>query len=425
MPHSSGGGSHGGGSHGGHGGSHSSSSRTRTSSRPFHNSRRYVYYHRNQPRYFYAGSDFKPGFSFATVFAILIYLPFLWVSISGIIKAVPHIPKYSDHTIIIKDEADVIDDESGVMKELKAFQKKTDITPAVITIYNDDWKNTFSSLEDYAYNRYLSEFNDEMHWLLIYSQPQDKANHSSDWYWEGMQGDNTDSVLRENEAERFNSAFHSYLYDKNDLDESLIRSFSYLTDTISMKPDMHQLGPMLFMLGFVLLHAFLMFYPSFKYRKAQPAPLDTDSNTYGGSDSYGSRNSYGNSYNSTPYSSNNSNININNNVSRNNNPNPLDPQTIRRQRINESGKNYTYSDYKADKKERDAEFNSFIDQYKQMMPENSKDESDMMPSLDSFPATSATYDNATDNSGSTVTCQYCGNIFASKYNKCPFCNARR
>ena len=79
----------------------------------------------------------------------------------------------------------------------------------------------------------------------------------------------------------------------------------------------------------------------------------------------------------------------------------------------------------ADKKERDAEFNSFIDQYKQMMPENSKDESDMMPSLDSFPATSATYDNATDNSGSTVTCQYCGNIFASKYNKCPFCNARR
>ena len=70
MPHSSGGGSHGGGSHGGHGGSHSSSSRTRTSSRPFHNSRRYVYYHRNQPRYFYAGSDFKPGFSFATVFAI-------------------------------------------------------------------------------------------------------------------------------------------------------------------------------------------------------------------------------------------------------------------------------------------------------------------------------------------------------------------
>ena len=144
MPHSSGGGSHGGGSHGGHGGSHSSSSRTRTSSRPFHNSRRYVYYHRNQPRYFYAGSDFKPGFSFATVFAILIYLPFLWVSISGIIKAVPHIPKYSDHTIIIKDEADAIDDESEVMKELKA-PNQNDVTYSV----SSDNKKLTMKFKDY------------------------------------------------------------------------------------------------------------------------------------------------------------------------------------------------------------------------------------------------------------------------------------
>jgi rubrerythrin len=68
---------------------------------------------------------------------------------------------------------------------------------------------------------------------------------------------------------------------------------------------------------------------------------------------------------------------------------------------------------------RDTEFNAFIDQYKQLIPEKQENDSPQMDSLN-VPAPSTA-----PSSGNLVTCQYCGNVFAVKYNKCPFCNARR
>ena len=412
MPHSSGGGSHGGGSHGGHGGHGGSSARTRTSSRPFHHSRRYVYYRNNQPRYFYAGSDFKPGFSISQ---ILVLIPFIIMGIYMLVQAIPHVPKYSDHSIVIKDEINVISDEKGVMSELKAFQKKTGITPAVITISNEEWMNGYYSLENYAYDRYLEEFDDEMHWLIVYSQPEANTGKREYWYWEGMQGDNTDSVLTQSDVSSFNSSFTFYLDDEmKSFDDALKKSLGYLTENISMKPDLADLVKPVFIFIIIGISLFTTIYRSVKYRNATLAPLDGSEEIFGGTgNTYGGSNTYGSSNASVPYSANNTKSK------------PLDPQTLRRQRIINSGKNYTSSDYRADKKERDAEFNSFIDQYKQLMPENSKDESNMMPSLDSFPTTSATYDNNADSSRNLVTCQYCGSTFAAKYNKCPFCNARQ
>ena len=412
MPHSSGGGSHSGGSHGGHGGSRGSSARTRTSSRPFHHSRRYVYYRNNQPRYFYAGSDFKPGFSISQ---IIVLIPFIIMGIYMLVQAIPHVPRYSDHSIVIKDEMKVIGDEKGLMSELKAFQKKTGITPAVVTISNEEWMNSYYSLEDYAYDRYLEEFSDEMHWLIVYSQPEANKGKREYWYWEGMQGNKTDSVLTYSVTNSFDTDFTFYLNDElKSFDDALKASLNFLTNNISMKPELADMVKPVFIFIVIGISLFTTIYRSVKYRNATLAPLDGSEEIFGGTgNSYGGSNTYGSGYGSVPYSA----------ANRNNKP--LDPQTERRQRIINSGKNYTSSDYRADKKARDTEFNAFIDQYKQLMPENSKDESNMMPSLDSLPTTSAAYDNAADSTGKLVTCQYCGSTFAAKYNKCPFCNARR
>ncbi|SHM71722.1 TPM domain-containing protein [Ruminococcus flavefaciens] len=419
MPHSSGGGSHGGGSHGGHGGSRSST-RTRTSSRPFHNSRRYVYHHNGQPRYFYAGPDFKPGFQWTKLLILIVYIPFIAMIFTQFKKVIPHVPQNYTHSIFVKDEANVISDENGVIKELKAFEKKTGVSPAVITINNEDWQSSYSSLENYAYDRYLQEFSDECHWLIVYSQQREVSDNYINWYWEGMQGDNTDSVLKYSETNRFTNSLYSYLESGKSVDDSLKKAFSEFTDTISMKPEFSLMITPLFMIVFLLFHAFGMLYPSIKYRNATLAPLDTDSgNTYGTGNSYDTGNTYNRSFNNTPYTQ--SNINT---------PKPYDPQAERRKRIINSGKNYTAADYRADKKARDAEFNKFINQYKRLINENNKNESASMPSIDSTPTASydnsASYDNTASSSNSNlVTCQYCGSTFAAKYNKCPFCNARQ
>ena len=286
MPHSSGGGSHGGGSHGGHhGGSHysgyrsnsyshrSATSRRRTS----YHTRRYVYYHRNTPNYVYAGSDFKPGF---TLFKVLFIIIILAAGFFLLRRAIPHVPKYSDHKIVIKDEVNVIGNKDDIMPELEAFQKKTGITPSIITIPNEKWMSGYASLEDYAYDRYLSEFSDEMHWLIVYSQPDIKQSKRMYWYWEGMQGDNTDNVLTSSYTKHFNSLFQAYLSDNESFDTSVARSFNYLTNNISMAPDPVDLIAPILLFLFAVILLIRMTYHAVKYRKIAPAPPGPDTDEY-------------------------------------------------------------------------------------------------------------------------------------------------
>ena len=344
MPHSSGGGSHGGGSHGGsHGGSRSSGPRISRSH--FHGSRRYVYYNRNnEPRYFYADNKFKPGFHPMRLLIGIIYLPFLFAAFTMIKNALPIVPKKYDHTIIIRDEADVIDNEDALYSELERFMKKTGVTPSVVTVHNESWY-AYDSLLDYSYARYLQEFNDEMHWLIVYSEPIDPNPDFNDWYWEGMQGDDTDPVLKERYTERFADRFYSMLNSGAGVGDALSYSFSDVTDSFSKKPDMNELFMPLFMLGFIMLHAFFMLgIPELKYRNAVLAP---EGGTDGGS--------YTGSYSGQQYT-----------------PNSYDRYTP------QSSMNDLFS------------------------PRNS---------------------NVTEYVSKTVVCPYCGMTYASKYKRCPGCNA--
>ena len=278
MPHSSGGGSHGGGSHGGHGGSHGGSgSRGPTVSRTrFAGSRRYVTYNKGIPRYFYASKDYDPKYDKKRLLIILFYLPFLFFIVLSFKSIFPSVPKDYDHNIVIKDDADVIANEWALQESLEKFIDKTGVTPSVVTVFDDDWSEKYLSLEEYAFDRYLLEFDDEMHWLIVYSRPRNFTSDDSfvDWKWEGMQGNDTDPVLKKRELVKFNNDLQELLCDDSmDAGTAITKAFSNFTKKISLMPPLSAILMPLFMLGFVLFHAYFMLgLNELKYKNAVPAP---------------------------------------------------------------------------------------------------------------------------------------------------------
>ena len=62
-----------------------------------------------------------------------------------------------DTSIVIKDEANVFEQTESLNDALTGFYEKTKISPAVITVPFEEWIDD-SSLENYAFGRYLTEF---------------------------------------------------------------------------------------------------------------------------------------------------------------------------------------------------------------------------------------------------------------------------
>ncbi len=264
MPHSSGGGSHGGGSHGGHGGSSSTSHTTKY----FPGAHHYVYYKNGKACHFYNKEPITPESiekkqkSFRTitimmaVFYLVIYTMILTMGVFS--KATLPTASYSDNDIIIRDKLGLFDEdeEDDIYDALENFQDITGVTPYILTIENSEWKKHYSSLENYAYDKYLELFDDEMHWLIVYSSDGDKD--WEDWYWEGMQGNDTDPVLTTYNTNVFNKAFHKYISDKDySVADALIKSLDKMED--GMFERHFNLGPLIggtLGLGF---HAAIMF----------------------------------------------------------------------------------------------------------------------------------------------------------------------
>ena len=253
MPHSSGGGSHGGGSHGGshHHSSHSrsrsgSSSSTparRTGSTSFAGAKRYMYYRNHRPVFVYANYDIrkehKNKLTMRIVLFIFFIVPSLFMTASGLFLS-GHFPKKLeanyDTTIVIEDNLGIIQDENGLRQSLQNFYDTTGITPAVAIYPNDVWKDNYSSLEDYAYEDYLTRFNDEKHWLIVYTTELTKDGFE-DWNWEAMQGDDTDEILTSKETSFFISSVHDKLLQpgKYSVDGAIAEAFDELTPIVMKK----------------------------------------------------------------------------------------------------------------------------------------------------------------------------------------------
>ena len=225
MPHSSGGGSHSGGSHSSHsshsGGSHGGGSSYKpkpvTVMSPRRGYSRYAYYSNGHISYQYVKD--KPESIGGLIVSLLFYIPFFIVGLMVVLSGIRIIdsidPASYDSNIIIEDSIDVISDsdEMELQKAFEVFRDKTGISCALITADNETWSPYYSSLENYAYDLYVNHWTDEKHWLFVYTQPVGTESSSGfvDWYWEGMQGDDTDSILTSSVTDDFNEDVQRYL----------------------------------------------------------------------------------------------------------------------------------------------------------------------------------------------------------------------
>ena len=247
MPHSSGGGSHSGGSH--HS-SHSSSRGSGGSSRPAHRSgnkpfagsTRYLYYKKGQPVFVYSNYDIVNGqASLASKISSLVFTFLILFFFAAIVIVISYSPPKKletdyDTTIYIQDNINVLDDTAALEASLTAFRDKTGITPAVLTITNEDWNTNYNTLENYAFDAYINNWEDEKHWLIVYSCST-KEDGFEDWYFEGMQGDDTDDILSEGRVNDFIDNLTKYLgQNKLSVDEAIAKAFDELTP-IAMQPD--------------------------------------------------------------------------------------------------------------------------------------------------------------------------------------------
>ena len=267
MPHSSGGGSFSGGSHG------SFSSSRSTSSTPIYRTfrpgtRRYVYYHRHRPHYYFSEKQAEASSKFVIPFLIIFALFWIGVSIPFWFMTVNHPKRLSmnyDSNIEISDCLDIMSDseEAQLREVLAEFQDLTGITPSVLTIPNSEWKSDYKSLERYAFNYYIKRYDDEKHWLIVYAG--DGASGYEDWNWEGMQGDDTDNVLTTAITDKFNRVMHNELRAGYTVKEAITDSFSEINPVV-METSVNWLLVVLLIFhgGFALIVWSILFWASLK-----------------------------------------------------------------------------------------------------------------------------------------------------------------
>ena len=300
MPHSSGGGSHSGGSHSSsHSSYHSSRSggssggglpsNRRSSSTPFPGSKRYLYYRNNKPYFIYTNYDVRKPDPMPLVTGLIVFfiilLPCILGGLFAIVKSVtiPHKVDSDKHPkFVIEDNIGVIEDKKQLKKSMQAFYDTTGIIPAVITVDNSEWNEDYTNLENYAYDVYVNRFKDEDHWLIVYSEAV-KDNGFNDWYWEGMQGDNTDTVLTNKRADAFTVSLHKRLLDRDtySVDAAIALTFDEYRPQM-MRPYLNMGGFLagmfiLLMFGGISWYVFAVAYKPAKvseeFKNAQPCEL--------------------------------------------------------------------------------------------------------------------------------------------------------
>ncbi len=247
---------------------------------PFAGATKYVSYKNGTRTFLYANYDISKKLSPWDFLALIVLVPAILLNIIMMFTSVSHPRKLTgtDKNIIIDDRASVFDMTGGLESSLESFRKKTGITPAVITVNNEDWKNDYSDLKDYARVLYETEFDDESHWLIIYSRAKKNSSYN-DWSWVAAQGKDTDKILTEKIWSQFSESMQSHLSDntKYTVSSAISRAFTDIIPIV-MKTEVFGIG--LFftgaMLVFLLAICYFLFKPqirSLKYNDAMVCPL--------------------------------------------------------------------------------------------------------------------------------------------------------
>lgn len=251
MAHSGGGGSHGGGSHGGsHGSGKSSRSRTY-----FPGSYHHSYINRRGRRVSYYSRYAKVSRPsvFGIIFSSLFLAAFTFVFMIASVATSFYIPGKVKDTIpdmqYVVDEADFLTDseEQELNQVLHAYYEKTGINPCVYLVEPQAWKHQYANLENFGFAYFYSAFQDEKHYLVVYSD-EVKENGWHDWYYETIVGDDTTKALGPMGEEYMNNKLQSSL-KKMELKDALVYSFERLT-TYSGRFHIH---PRIFMVIGILI----------------------------------------------------------------------------------------------------------------------------------------------------------------------------
>ena len=89
----------------------------------------------------------------------------------------------------------------------------------------------YESFEDYAYEQYVNTFKDEKHWLIVYFSRTGTLKEN--WGFEGMQGNDTDSILYEKVTNLFNETLYKSLKDEETtVSNAFIKAFDTITPDI-------------------------------------------------------------------------------------------------------------------------------------------------------------------------------------------------
>ena len=183
---------------------------------------------------------------------LLFYLPFILFTFSMFAEAYHHphkLPQNYDYKIVVEDKANVLVNTAELRNSLVAFYNRTGISPAVITVENS-----------------------------VYSTPDGYSSSDGfeDWYWEGMQGNDTDDVLTKSVTNSFNDELQKNLTARTryTVSSAISTSFDDLTPTVmKSKVNWTMLFTSIAILAFVCLHACLMIGinpKARKYAKAKP-----------------------------------------------------------------------------------------------------------------------------------------------------------
>lgn len=284
MPHSSGGGSHSSGSHSSS--SSSSTSRSSSSGRGY-SSPAYIhrYTHTNPYGYVNYHSGGTPEYCFfekpksyytkqlKIAIALFVVITIVATAIFYAFSIKKPIENNEGSCQIIANNSSV-GSLSQLQPILNEFKEKTGINVYIVT-ENNDWKVNYSQCENFAYDLYVHNFKDnEKNWLIVYTQDSklslDMVNADTteylynsnfvDWYWEGMQGDETDKILDQKVLNKFNQNLQRGLtYANGDpklIEQAFFDAFSLLNSTV-MQPNYEdgsvvlQLAAMLMLFTFV------------------------------------------------------------------------------------------------------------------------------------------------------------------------------
>lgn len=295
MPHSGGGGSHGGGSHGGsHGGSSS-----RTSHTYFPGARRYRrHYSDGRPdEYFYTnGRPQKVTISsiaFIGVFGV-IFTSLMGIGLGTTIPKKLH-EEYDRPDTRVYDTAGVIADEDELEEVLEEYNDTTGICPIIYTIYSEEYQSHYGNLEDYAYDKYVDNYSDEQHYLVVYAIPEDQVEpfltrelEVPDFAFEVMMGDETDPIMTESLENTFVRNVQRNLDNGCEVGETFTEIFKVVEKecdkAINSPVKIRTFLPLIIVAAFFILPIFFMIkqYSKDKNMEFEEVPLADEDAKYAG-----------------------------------------------------------------------------------------------------------------------------------------------